>query len=146
MTSSNFKDNLYWQLFRVAIAAKHNLMNLAEKNGLTVMQLYTLCLLDSDNSIPMNTLSATLHCDASNVTGIVDRLLHQDYIKREENPKDRREKMITLTAKGIKLCAKITQAFSEYEPELLKVLTKTEQKQLQTILVKVIASQVKTNN
>ncbi len=143
MASSNFKENLYWQLFRVAIAAKHNLMNLAEQHGLTVMQLYTLCLLDADNSIPMNSLSATLRCDASNVTGIVDRLLHHEYIKREENPKDRREKMITLTTKGAKLCEEIAKAFNEYEPELLKVLTATEQKQLQAILVKIIASQAK---
>lgn len=140
MAGTNITDNLYWQLFRVAITAKHKLMSLAEAHGLTVMQLYTLCLLDADTSLPMNSLSSMLHCDASNVTGIVDRLLHQDYIKREENPKDRREKMITLTAKGTKLCEKISDAFTGYEPGILQALTQTEQKQLKIILAKIIAS------
>src|ERR1700722_12477816 len=100
MTKANLQDNLYWQLLRVAIIAKHGLMGVAEKYGLSVMQLYTLCLLDGNSSIPMNSLSYMLHCDASNVTGIVERLFTHKYIKREENPKDRREKMITMTSKG----------------------------------------------
>ena len=138
MTGVNVKENLYWQLFRVAITEKHNLMDIAETYGLTVMQLYTLCLLESDSSLPMNSLSSMIHCDASNVTGIVDRLLHQDYIKREENPKDRREKMITLTSKGAELCERISQTFQSYNPESLKVLSVTEQQQLQKLLDKIL--------
>jgi DNA-binding MarR family transcriptional regulator len=138
MTSSNLKDNLYWQLFRVCISMKHNLMLVAEKEGLTLMQLYTLCLLDADTSIPMNSLSSTLHCDASNVTGIVDKLLQQELIKREENPKDRREKMITLTKKGIQLCEKLSKIFNTLEPETLQVLSPKEREQLQKMLTKII--------
>jgi DNA-binding MarR family transcriptional regulator len=140
MASANISDNLYWQLLRVAISAKHNLLSVAEKYGLTVMQLYTLCLIDADNSFPMNSLSSRLHCDASNVTGIVDRLLHQDYIKREENPKDRREKMITLTSKGAALCENISKSLAIFQPETLKALTSEEKKQLKKLLTKIIAT------
>ncbi|HSW96950.1 MAG TPA: MarR family transcriptional regulator [Candidatus Saccharimonadales bacterium] len=140
MIGSTLKNNLYWKLFRVAIEAKHNLMDIADSHGLTVMQLYTLCLLEADTSIPMNSLSATLSCDASNVTGIVERLLQHDYIKREENPKDRREKMITLSQKGIKLCEKISETFASAEPKALQSLSKEEQIQLHQILSKVIDS------
>ena len=139
MTGSNLKDNLYWKLFRVAIEAKHNLMDMAESHGLTIMQLYTLCLLEADASIPMNSLSSTLSCDASNVTGIVDRLLQHDYIKREENPKDRREKMITLSPKGAKICEQISKTFVSAEPKALQSLSKEEQNQLHKILSKVLA-------
>jgi DNA-binding MarR family transcriptional regulator len=145
MTNPNLKDNLYWQLFRVAISAKHNLMAIAEKQGLTAMQLYTLCLLDDVTSIPMNSLSSTLLCDASNVTGIVDRLLHQDLIKREENPKDRREKMITLTKKGAVICDKIAKIFLSLEPDPLNSLSGKEKEQLQIILSKVLLSSTATD-
>lgn len=134
----NLKDNIYWQLFQVAITAKHNLTDVAESYGLTVMQLYTLCLLEAGKSIPMNSLSSTLSCDASNVTGIVDRLLHQDYIKREENPKDRREKMITLSLKGTKICEKIAQAFEKDGLESLQSLTREDKNTLSTILKKIL--------
>ena len=140
MNSSSLKDNIYWQLFRVCISMKHELMLIAEKETLTVMQLYTLCLLDADSSIPMNTLSGTLHCDASNVTGIVDKLLQQELIKREENPKDRREKMITLTKKGNKLCEKLTKTFQNLEPDILQNLSATEKIQLQKIVTKITSA------
>ncbi|SRR5258708_2093210 len=138
MTGSTLQNNLYWQLFRVAVKAKHNLMDIAESHGLTVMQMYTLCLLESDISIPMNSLSATLVCDASNVTGIVDRLLQHDYIKREENPKDRREKMITLSAKGAAICEKISESLMSDQPHSLQILSKEERSQLLKLLAKVI--------
>src|SRR6266550_2472666 len=112
MAAKSLQNNLYWQLLRVAINAKHGLMNIAEKHNLTVMQMYTLCLLDASSSVPMNSLSGMLQCDASNVTGIIDRLFIHKYIKREENPQDRRSKMITLTPKGAKLCEKITESLS----------------------------------
>lgn len=141
MSSSKLQDNNYWLLMRVAITAKHNLMNIAEQHGLTAMQLYTLCLLEDNKSVPMNLLSSILYCDASNITGIVERLLSQDYIKREENPEDRREKMITLTSKGAALCQKISKIFLSYEPESLKALSSDEQAQLHTLLSKIIDSQ-----
>jgi DNA-binding MarR family transcriptional regulator len=138
MNNTSLKDTLYWQLFRVCISMKHNLMLVAEREGLTIMQLYTLCLLDANSSIPMNSLSSTLHCDASNVTGIVDKLLQQELIKREENPKDRREKMITLTKKGTKLCEKLSKIFQHFQPDTLQNLSSVEQEQLQKILMKII--------
>lgn len=134
MTKETLQNNLYWQLLRVAIYAKHSLMAIAEKHKLTVMQMYTLCLLESGKAIPMNILSNNLNCDASNITGIVERLFTQKYIKREENPHDRREKMLTLTPKGIKLCEKISEAITTYQPEVLKKLSQKQKQQLLEIL------------
>lgn len=136
MSNSLLQKNLYWQLLRVAINVKHGLMDIAEKHHLTVMQMYTLCLLESDSSMPMISLTNMLHCDASNVTGIVDRLFHQKYIKREENPHDRREKMIALTPKGVKLCEKIAQELTSYQPHTLSDLSQKEQQQFLSLLTK----------
>lgn len=134
MANRILQDNLYWQLLRVAINAKHGLITIADKYKLTVMQMYTLCLLQADTAIPMNSLSCMLNCDASNVTGIVDRLFQQKYIKREENPHDRRAKMLTLTAKGAKLCEKITMEITTYQPKFLQMLSEKQKKQLQSLL------------
>jgi DNA-binding MarR family transcriptional regulator len=136
MSNTLLEKNLYWQLLRVAINAKHGLMDIAEKHHLTVMQMYTVCLLEQDASVPMISLTNMLHCDASNVTGIVDRLFHQKYIKREENPHDRREKMIALTPKGVKLCEKIAHALATYKPATLSELNLKEKQQLLSLLTK----------
>ncbi len=128
------KNNLYLQLFQVALIAKHDLMTIADEFDLSVMQLYTMCMLANNKSIPMNSLSNRLHCDASNITGIVDRLFNHTYITREENPDDRREKMIKLTTKGENLCEKITKKIDAMRPDYLHSLGDQQKKQLGEIL------------
>lgn len=136
MSSISLQNNLYWHLLRVAINAKHSLMSIAEKHGLSIMQMYALCLLDKESSTPMNALSCMLHCDASNVTGIVDKLFHQKYIKREEDPHDRRTKLLTLTTKGTKLCEKIASDITSSQPASLQKLSEKQKKQFLTLLTK----------
>jgi DNA-binding MarR family transcriptional regulator len=72
---------------------------LAEKHGLTNMQLYAMNAI-YHGQITMARVAGSLHCDASNVTGIVDRLVAQGLVTRQEDPEDRRTKMLHLTAKG----------------------------------------------
>jgi len=128
------RDNLNWMLLQVAFRAKHRMMRLAEKYDITVVQLHSLGVLNPGEQIPMNALCGTLLCDPSNVTGIVDRLLSLGYIQREENPKDRRVKMIALTPEGEKLRAALLKEMAEYESPSLQRLTSEQKSQLKTIL------------
>lgn len=50
--------------------------------------------------VPMRALAGRLGCDASNVTGIVDRLEALGYARREAAAADRRVKIVTITAEG----------------------------------------------
>lgn len=134
MNESREQGNLYWMLLQVALRAKHGLMKMADTNGLTVMQMQTICTMSPRKPIPMNTISCFLACDRSNVTGIVDRLLSQGYIAREEKPDDRRVKMITLTLKGEKLRTDVLSNLSEYELPEFKRLTSEQREQLSSIL------------
>jgi len=134
MNDDPLRDNLYWMLLQVAFRSKHGLMKLAEKHDLTVVQLHSLGVMNPGEPIPMNMLSNLLLCDASNVTGIVDRLLLQGYIKREENPKDRRVKMITLTETGESLRATLLEAIAAYELPELSRLSGEQRDQLKAML------------
>jgi DNA-binding MarR family transcriptional regulator len=134
MNEDSMRDNLYWMLLQVAFRSKHGLMKLAEKYDLTVVQLHSLGAMNPGEVIPMNTLSCMLLCDASNVTGIVDRLLTQGYIKREENPKDRRVKMITLTPEGESLRSVLLEEIAHYELPELSRLTQAQRSELKAML------------
>jgi DNA-binding MarR family transcriptional regulator len=133
-------QNIYWMLIQVAFRAKHGLMKLAEEHDLTVMQLYTLCTMTPREPIPMNIISCMLFCDASNVTGIVDRLLSGGYIVREEKPEDRRVKMISLTLKGEKLQKELLNALEEYELPEFKALSNAKQQELKSLLAVILDS------
>ncbi|MFD2009629.1 MarR family winged helix-turn-helix transcriptional regulator [Streptomyces narbonensis] len=48
----------------------------------------------------MRALAETMTCDASNMTGIIDRLEKRGLVRREAAPADRRVKNVILTAEG----------------------------------------------
>jgi DNA-binding MarR family transcriptional regulator len=66
--------------------------------GLSPMQAHALRFLE--RPVPMSELAETLWCDASNVTGIVDRLEARGLVERRHAPDDRRVKLLCLTAEG----------------------------------------------
>jgi DNA-binding MarR family transcriptional regulator len=140
MSNDGYTENTYWMLLQIAFRAKHGLMKLAEAHNLTVIQMYTLCTMSPKGAVPMNTISHILLCDASTVTGIVDRLLMQGYVAREENPEDRRVKMITLTPAGEKLRYQVLGALSEYEIPEFKRLSGEQFTQLHAIAATILQS------
>jgi DNA-binding MarR family transcriptional regulator len=95
MDSQQVCQDLLSLLARVKATFAH----LAEVYSLTSMQMYALYSI-YEGSTTMGNVAEFLHCDASNVTGIVDRLVAQKLISREECAQDRRAKVLTLTSKG----------------------------------------------
>lgn len=78
---------------------KAHMTRIADSHGLTMMQFGALYAV-SEGNITMGKVAQTMHCDASNVTGIVDRLVALDLVVRQEDPRDRRVKSLLLTPLG----------------------------------------------
>jgi DNA-binding MarR family transcriptional regulator len=97
-------DDLIMLLNRTKSAA----VQLAEEEGLTRMQLFALYSVAHSGGLAMGQVADVLQCDASNVTGIVDRMVAQDLVIRTESARDRRAKTIQLTAKGEKVVAQLS--------------------------------------
>jgi MarR family transcriptional regulator, organic hydroperoxide resistance regulator len=90
-----------WELlWRLMQAHKPRFMALAQELGLSPMQLHALRLIEPGVEVPMSSLAGKLFCDASNVTGIVDRLEARGLIERRPAEHDRRVKLLVLTAEG----------------------------------------------
>lgn len=134
MNEARTSSELYWMFLQVAFIAKHGIIKLAENHGLTVVQLHALGVMNPGERVPMNRLSSVLLCDASNITGIVDRLLSVGYIEREENPDDRRVKMIALTPDGKELREQFLLELAEYELPAFQTLTADQRSSLEEIL------------
>lgn len=74
--------------------------------GLTPQQAQLLCLAQH-MSPSFGELAGLLHCDKTNVTGLVDRLERRGLLSREPDPHDRRMSRVRLTAEG----ERVTTAF-----------------------------------
>jgi DNA-binding MarR family transcriptional regulator len=78
---------------------KQHLNQIAKDNGLTSIQLFALRAISEGNNAT-GKIAQILHCDASNVTGIIDRLTLLNLVTRKEDPSDRRVKTLQLTKEG----------------------------------------------
>jgi len=103
MIDENLQDQLSLSILRASLKVKYGMLAVAEANDLTLQQATTLCLLEPDVGVPMRAISEYLICDASTVSGVVDRLVSLKFIERKESEADRRNKFITLTASGLRL-------------------------------------------
>jgi MarR family transcriptional regulator, organic hydroperoxide resistance regulator len=108
-----------WQLlWQVMQANKPRMMALAQEMGLAPMQLHALRLIEPGEGMPMSSLAGMLFCDASNVTGIVDRLEARGLIERRPSATDRRVKLLVLTAEGARLRESALRQMSTPPPEI----------------------------
>lgn len=78
---------------------KIHLNQIAKEQGLTSIQLFALRAISEGNNAT-GKIAQILHCDASNVTGIIDRLTSLNLVTRKEDPQDRRVKTLQLTKQG----------------------------------------------
>ncbi len=79
------------------------LATVGEKYGLTPAQLSVLNYIQRGGVVTMGGAASDMHCDASNITGIIDRLVAQGLVTRRESNSDRRAKSLELTSKGTKM-------------------------------------------
>jgi DNA-binding MarR family transcriptional regulator len=102
---------------------------------LSPSQAQLLWLIEPERPVPMNELANTLYCDASNVTGLVDKLEARQLIERRADPNDRRVKMIAVTPAGAEFRARVLERAAE-PPQSFASLSSREQRVLRDLLRK----------
>ena len=89
----------------VAISAR----SLGEvESAVTLTQLRTLVVLDMHDGINLNGLAELLDVNASTAMRMIDRLLVAELVTRRDNPENRREVVLSLTAAGRRIVRKVT--------------------------------------
>jgi len=84
--------------FQITEQTRHVFESAARRFELTPPQ--ARALLELQQPVSMRFVADRLRCDASNVTGIVDRLEARELVTRESDPLDRRIKSLVLTPEG----------------------------------------------
>jgi len=107
------------------------------KLGLSFPQAHALRLLEPEKPMPMSALAERLFCDASNVTGIVDRLEARGLVERGSAEGDRRVKALAITPAGVELREEVLAIMSE-PPEAIAALTASDQRALRDILARAV--------
>ena len=126
-----------WALLRdLAMAQRGTVMAVAAELGLSPPQLFALQALREGEPAPMSDLAGVLRCDASNVTGIVDRLEARGLVERRPAAHDRRVRHLFLTDEGRRLRAEVGERLGR-PPAGFGALSVAEARTLRDLLAKV---------
>jgi MarR family transcriptional regulator, organic hydroperoxide resistance regulator len=125
-----------WHLLvQLFFAQRANLPPVAAELELSPAQCHVLHLIEPGRPIPMGQLAETLSCDASNVTGLVDRLESRGLLRRRPSDADRRVKVLDLTATGVRLRTVLLERMLA-PPPTLRRLSVRDQRTLVRILTR----------
>jgi len=123
-----------WQLLvKFFFAQREHLPSSGLEFDLSPIQCHVLHLIEPGRPLPMGRLADTLACDASNVTGLVDRLEARGLVQRRPSADDRRVKVIELTPTGSRLRADLLRRMTGGSLPLSR-LSPTQQRTLVKIL------------
>ena len=120
-------------MYELMLEQKRRFHSFAKNEGLSPQQAATIWSLEPGVGMPMSALAELLMCDASNVTGIVDKLEARGFAKRGQ-AEDRRVKVLTLTEQGEALRTTMREQLVRTPPEWVVALSREDQRALRDIL------------
>ncbi len=135
--ASGLGREIWSLLYRLFQASRPALMAICQQYELTPSQAFLLRYLEPHKPIAMNILADTLGCDASNITGLVDKLEARGFIERQPGRTDRRVKMIVVTEAGARFRKKLLNRLLE-PPASLSALADEDKRILRNILKRAV--------
>jgi DNA-binding MarR family transcriptional regulator len=129
-------DCIFFQFAKANQLASRFLSQKVSELNLTSVQALILGFLHQEDQITSSELGKKTGLDSATLTGILDRLEAAEFIKRKNNPDDRRSIHIHLTPKGKELSKAAIEVIEAANKEFLQVLTKEQKRDLFEIIKK----------
>ena len=95
----------------------------AKQYGMSDIALYTLQLIYNSKECIQNDLADKLALPKQTICSILDNFEKKGYIKREINPKDKRNRFVSLTKKGFEFAKPIIEDLENLDKSILKCLS-----------------------
>lgn len=118
------------------VMAQGNLNKLGYK--ITINQILLIIQIEKNSKISQVELAELLFKDVASITRMIELLVKEDFIEREENKNDRRKKDLKITSKGKKLLDLAIPMINKNREIAKNNMTETEIKTLFKLLNKII--------
>ncbi|HVJ71726.1 MAG TPA: MarR family transcriptional regulator [Sphingomicrobium sp.] len=93
-------SQLCFSLYGASMAVSRTYKPMLDQLGLTYTQYLVISTLWEEDRLPISSIADRLSLESSTITPLVKRLEAAGTVTRERNPKDERQVIVSLTAKG----------------------------------------------
>jgi DNA-binding MarR family transcriptional regulator len=112
----------------------------AEQHGLSLRQHILLSALHISPGMTQHELGRAVGMDKTTLTSELDRLERAGLVQRSVDPRDRRARVLAVTAQGDELRSAVSEVAELAEKEALSVFTADEVARLRRMLFELIGS------
>ncbi|MGW3284920.1 MarR family winged helix-turn-helix transcriptional regulator [Streptomyces sp. NPDC001002] len=128
--------SLLYMVKQVELAARSRLDELVRPSGITALQYTALTVLERHDGLSAAQLARDSFVTSQSIADLVRSLESRGLIRRERNPRNRRELLILLTGEGRELLGRYAGPVRELEERMVSDLTTHQTEQLRQALSK----------
>lgn len=104
------------------------------KIRIALPQLVIVNVLARDGELRMTDLARSMNVSTAAMTGIINRLVRDGYVKRTADAKDRRAVMVSVTSKGLKVSRSAAEHHKKLTVRLFSTISPSEREEYLRIL------------
>ncbi len=94
----------------IAHSGEHRTLSIMYESELTLPQVFTIHFVSKCGKCSISSISEKIGLSLGATSHLVDRLVKRGFLIREENPEDRRIKIITITEKGNEFLLRLNES------------------------------------
>ncbi|MCX5052288.1 MULTISPECIES: MarR family winged helix-turn-helix transcriptional regulator [unclassified Streptomyces] len=128
--------SLLYMVKQVELVVRSHLDELVKPSGITALQYTALTVLERHDGLSAAQLARDSFVTAQSIADLVRSLENRGLVRRERNPRNRRELLILLTDAGRELLAQQAAPVRELEERMVRDLTAHQSEQFRQALSK----------
>lgn len=136
MVGPKAPPSLLYMVKQVELVVRSRLDDLVKPAGITALQYTSLTVLQRHDGLSAAQLARDSFVTAQSVADLVRSLENRGLVRRERNPRNRRELLILLTDEGRELLARFAGPVRALEERMISDLTAHQADQLRQALSK----------
>ncbi|MFD5539899.1 MarR family winged helix-turn-helix transcriptional regulator [Streptomyces sp. NPDC127079] len=136
MVGTKTRPSLLYMVKQVELVVRSHLDELVRPAGVTALQYTALTVLERHDGLSAAQLARDSFVTAQSMADLVRSLEGRGLVRRERNPRNRRELLILLTDAGRELLAGFAGQVRELEERMVRDLTAHQEEQFRQALSK----------
>jgi len=136
MVVTKAPPSLLYMVKQVELVVRSHLDELLKPTGITALQYTSLTVLERHDGLSAAQLARDSFVTAQSVADVIRSLETRGLVRRERNPRNRRELLILLTESGRDVLARHAEPVRELEERMVRDLTAHQTEQFRQALSK----------